>query len=185
MYLYSVRLILAIALISPLWAQRLDHRLSQTNDEVRWPVLPTTLTYEEYKLLDSELGWMSMGYAFVVPGYAHFKAQEPQWGYGLLGTRLLGYGLLTYSYYRAKDAASIQGIETWNAWRDGANDSYAYLFSGMAVTFSSYLVDWIHGVETLQEKQRKIRYRYGIEIGRKLGDRALFIGIETNFSTHQ
>jgi len=183
MILHFLRFFLLMTCISPLWAQRLDHRLSQTNDEVHWPVLPTTLTYEEYKLLDTELGWMSMGYAFVVPGYAHFKAQEPKWGYSLLGTRLLGYSLLTYSYFRAKDAASIQGIETWRAWREGANDTYAYLLSGMVITFSSYFFDWIHGVEALQEKQRIIRYRYGIEIGRKLGDRALFIGIETNLPT--
>jgi len=134
------------------------HRYKDDNLEI--PDLPANMTLEEFQILSRNLRMADMAYSAIVPGYAHFKAKEPELGYRILGIRIAGYSGLTWSYLKLRDDDSVSDVfETI-----GKSGTYSTVFqASLAITLASYVYDWIHGRAILNKKKELIRYRYSIK----------------------
>ena len=153
-----------LLIYSALFSQDLDVYRRFTDDKVQLPQLNKSVELNEFQLLSRNARMMDMAYAMVVPGYMHFKAKEHRMAYVLLGSRMIAYGGLAYSYYSLSDQGkSIFGDIT-------NEDNYEirkYKYIGMtsvAIIIGTYLYDWIHGKAMLEKKQEIIRYKYGFKI---------------------
>jgi len=152
-------------------AQDFDSYIKRQDDKVKIPDLHQSLQLDEFKLLSREARMMDMFYAVAVPGYVHFKAKEPVYGYTLVGLRLVSYAGMLTSYYSTDTRLNrtLGLAETNDADMVRISDNYSInkydlIFTLSLVTaISTYLYDWIHGKMILERKQEQIRYKYGIK----------------------
>ncbi len=140
--------------------QDLDIYKYQKNSNFELPAIPKEMTYEEFKILSTDLRMQDMMIATVFPGHIHFKIGEKKKGYYILGTRSLGY--LGWGYLSVSNKSMTRIImldatgldQTLNA-RD-----VIIAYGSLGLILGSYLYDWIHGKYTLEDKQTRIRYKY-------------------------
>lgn len=167
-------LIIALFQLGSLNAQDFDMYLKKQDDKVKIPEIPESMSAEEFQLLSRDIRMMDMMYAAVVPGYIHFKAKEKRTGFVLLGLRTVGFLGLGASYVSAKrngdtflgkvlgtnqETTEVQLSDEWSV-----KVSDVVVASSIAVIFSTYLYDFLHGKSQLEKKQELIRYKYGIKL---------------------
>lgn len=155
-------------------AQDFDIYPKSQDDYVKMPYVHESMRLTEFQLLSRNPRMMDMAYSFIVPGYMHFKAKEKRTGYYLLTLRSLGYIGLGSVYYSSRidnntllgsiigtneDPTTIQVTDNWSV-----KKSDAILATSIAVIFSTYLYDWIHGKIILEKKQEYIRYKYSVKL---------------------
>ena len=140
--------------------QDLDIFKHQINSNFELPAIPKEMTYEEFKILSTDLRMQDMMIATIFPGHIHFKIGEKKKGYYILGTRSLGYLGWVYLSISNKSLARIIILD--NAGLDKALNPGDVLvaYGSLALIIGSYLYDWIHGKYKLDEKQTRIRYKY-------------------------
>jgi len=157
----KVKLLLLIFLIGlSSFAQDLDIYKHQKNSNFDIPDIPKNMTYEEFKILSTDLRMQDMAIAAILPGHTHFKIGDNQTGYYLLSARLAGY--LGWAYLSLSDK-SLSGIlvkDRLNVDADISTADTAIAYSSVALMLGSYLYDWIHGKYRLDAKQSAIRYKY-------------------------
>ena len=141
-------------------AQDLDIYKHQKNSNFDIPDIPQNMTYEEFKVLSTDLRLQDMAIAMILPGHAHFKIGEKKTGYYILGTRLTGY--LGWVYLALTDE-SLSGIvlkDNLDIDSNVSTEDKIIAYGSVALMMGSYLFDWIHAKYKLEEKQNKIRYKY-------------------------
>ncbi len=163
----ALSLILMLATFN-LIAQDVDIYKHQKNSNFKLPDIPKDMTYEEFKILSTDLRMQDMVIAAILPGHVHFKIGEKKTGYYILGTRSLGY--LGWAYLSLVDESMTKII-----FLDSAGLGYTVptgdmiiAYGSLALIIGSYLYDWIHGRYLLDEKQNSIRYKYArkkVQIG--------------------
>ena len=132
------------------------------NDNFEMPILPDSISFDDFQLLSRNIKTMDMAYSAIVPGYVHFRIQEKKIGYYLLATRIIGYSGLIINYIRLNNIDKRFG-DLFND-DSGLTTDKVLFTSSLSLIISSYLFDWIHGKVRLEKKQELIRYRYGIKI---------------------
>ena len=120
------------------------------DDNFYLPPVPKSMSFEEFDLLSQQVGFKEMLYSLVVPGYMHYKAQEPTAAYTLATIRLASYTTLGYL--------------SLNSTTYTQNDpfTHAILNTAIATAVLSYLYDYIIGENILEYKQNRLRYHYSI-----------------------
>jgi hypothetical protein len=118
------------------------------------------MTYEEFKILSTDLRMQDMVIAAILPGHVHFKIDEKSTGYYILGARSLGY--LGWVYLGAKEQSLTGVLFKDNIGLDNniSTSDKVVAYGSVALIIGSYLYDWIHGKYTLDDKQNRIRYKY-------------------------
>ena len=140
--------------------QDLDIYKHQKNSNFDIPNIPKEMSYEEFKILSTELRMQDMIIAMALPGHVHFKIGEKKTGYYILGIRSLGYLGWGYLSINNKSLSKIIVLDS-----TGLDDSLSVsdlvvAYSSIALIIGSYLYDWIHGKYLLDDKQNRIRYKY-------------------------
>ncbi len=156
------------------FSQDIDIYRKNKDDNLATPNLPMGMSNNEIQLLSRNLRLKDMLYAMGVPGYVHFKAQDMKTGYWLMGGRMVGYAGLALAYYKynteiEKEWYQLQKPVTEQDYvkiNDGfyIRKSEIYLVTSMAIIFSTYMYDWVHGEYVLKKKQNIIRYKYGLKL---------------------
>ncbi len=169
-----ITLILILIFSINLFSQDIDIYRKNKDDNLVIPNLPLGMSNNEIQLLSRNLRLKDMLYAMAVPGYVHFKAQDIKTGYLLMGGRMLGYAGLALAYYKFNTEIE----KKWYQLNKPVNDedyvkfdngfyikkSNIYMVTSMAIIFSTYMYDWIHGEYILKKKQNIIRYKYGLKL---------------------
>ncbi len=156
------------------YAQDIDIYRKNKDDNIKTPNIPMGMSNNELQLLSRNLRLKDMLYAMAVPGYVHFKAQQMNAGYWLMGARMVGYIGLATAYYKTttevqKKWYQLNTPKTEQDYVKVNNNLYIkksniYLVTSLAIIFSSYMYDWIHGEYVLKKKQNLIRYKYGLKL---------------------
>ncbi len=157
------RLIIILSLI--LWtgnlrAQDLDIYKHQKNSNFDIPAIPKEMTYEEFKILSTDLRMQDMVIAAILPGHVHFKIGEKKTGYYILGTRSLGYLSWIYLSLSDESLTEIIFLDNTGLEYNVPTSDLIIAYGSLALIIGSYLYDWIHGKYLLDEKQNHIRYKY-------------------------
>jgi len=141
-------------------AQDLDIYKHQKNSNFEIPDIPQGMTYNEFKILSTNLRMQDMAMAVVLPGHAHFKIGEKTTGYYIMGARMTGY--LGWAYLALIDE-SLTGIvfkDNLNIESDVSTGDEIIAYGSVVLMLGSYVYDWIHAKYKLDDKQTKIRYKY-------------------------
>lgn len=153
---------LTIMLLTGLWlqAQDLDIYKKEKNSNFEIPPIPKEMTYEEFKILSTNLRMQDMFIGMILPGHVHFKIDEHKTGYYLLGIRSLGYGIWGYLALKKESVLNIIFFDKLDFIDDTSTGDKIAAYSSVILIAGSYLYDWIHGRYKLDSKQNKIRYKY-------------------------
>jgi len=156
------------------FSQDIDIYRKNKDDNLVTPNLPLGMSNNEIQLLSRNLRLKDMLYGMAVPGYVHFKAQDMKTGYWLMGGRMVGYAGLALAYYKYNTEVEKQWYQLQQPITEDdyvklnegfyIKKSEIYLVTSMAIIFSTYMYDWIHGEYVLQKKQNIIRYKYGLKL---------------------
>ena len=141
-------------------AQDFDIYKHQKNSNFDIPNIPAGMTYNEFKILSTDLRMQDMAMAVVLPGHVHFKIGEKKTGYYILGARVTGY--LGWAYLALIDE-SLTGIVLKDSLDIDSNISTGdeiIAYGSVVLMVGSYVYDWIHGKYKLDSKQNHIRYKY-------------------------
>ena len=140
--------------------QDLDIYKHQKNSNFDIPSIPKEMTYEEFKILSTDLRMQDMMIATVLPGHVHFKIGEKKTGYYLIVTRSLGYLGWAYLSFTNKSLANIIILDTAGLDETIDESDLIVAYTSISLIIGSYLYDWIHGKYMLDSKQNRIRYKY-------------------------
>jgi len=154
-----VLLIISIIIGLQLSAQDIDIYKHQKNTNFNLPVVPKGMTYDEFKILSTDLRMQDMVIAAILPGHVHFKIGETNTGYYILATRSLGYAGWVYLSLADESLTNIIIADNTLGTNVSTGD-VIIAYGSLALIFGSYLYDWIHGRYKLDEKQNRIRYKY-------------------------
>ena len=156
------------------FSQDIDIYRKNKDDNLATPNIPMGMSNNEIQLLSRNLRLKDMLYAMAVPGYVHFKAQDMKSGYWLMGGRMVGYVGLALAYYKYNTEVEKKWYQINKPVTDAdyvkVNDGFyikksnIYMVTSMAIIFSTYMYDWIHGEYVLKKKQNIIRYKYGLKL---------------------
>ena len=141
-------------------AQDLDIYKKTDNSKYKIPDISTEMTYEEFKILGTNLRMQDMMIATILPGHVHFKIGEKKTGYYILGTRVLGYGAWAYLALNNKSLFNIVLYDNYTFWDKTSTGDKIVAYTSVVLMVGSYFYDWIHGKYILDDKQSKIRYKY-------------------------
>ncbi len=142
------------------YAQDLDIYKHEKNDKFVLPSIPEKMTYEEFKILSTDLRVQDMMIGVILPGHVHFKIREKKYGYYLLGARLLGYAGSIYLSAKNQSIGKILLKKQLDIDRNLNTGDVVLAYTSIFLIVGSYLYDWIHGKYLLDEKQTRIRYKY-------------------------
>jgi len=142
-------------------AQDMDIYKRYVGDREKMPDLYENMSFDDYQMLSRDIRMTDMMYAAVVPGYIHFKAGDKKKGYYLLGIRSAAYTGLIVNYI------SLNNYD--KSYTDMLNDpslkgDRMLFYTSISMIAATYMYDWIHGKRTLENKQERIRYKYGIKL---------------------
>ncbi len=140
--------------------QDLDIYKHQKNSNFDIPAIPKEMSYEEFKILSTDLRMQDMMIASILPGHVHFKIGEKKKSYYILGTRSLGYLGWVYLSFNNKSLANIIILDTAGLDNTINNNDLIVAYSSITLIIGSFLYDWIHGRYILDSKQNRIRYKY-------------------------
>ncbi len=141
-------------------AQDLDVYSKNKNSNFIIPNVPAEMTYDEFKVLSTNLRMQDMGVAMILPGHIHFKIGEKKIGYYILGVRSLGFAGWGYLSLKDKSLTSIILFDDYKIIDNTSTGDKIIAYTSAALLVGTYLYDWIHGKYKLDEKQSKIRYKY-------------------------
>jgi hypothetical protein len=148
-------------------AQDIDVYKKDRNDNYKMPKINDNMTYEEFELLSQNMRMKDMLYASVVPGYAHFKANDKKTGYWLLGIRSASYITMGVVYYSGKYNLTTLEYESLSEEDKKTLDRHENAFyTALTIATASYIYDIIHGDAVLHRKQERIRYKYALKAGK-------------------
>jgi len=168
MHRYILPLFILLVSAHLLKAQDADLYMKPPNSRFQMPQVPENMTLQEFQLLSRAVRVKDMAFAMVVPGYVHFRAQEPGWGYSLLGARVAGY--TGYGIIAIDPELSFRDVLEWNISlneEELSQKTTAYQWVlGISTTLivGSYLTDVIGGHVQLVNKQERIRYKYSMQM---------------------
>jgi hypothetical protein len=145
------------------FAQDIDVYKRDLNDHFKLPQLPDSMTFEEFKVLSTNVRLIDAAEALIVPGLIHFKVKDNITGFSLVGARLLGYAGIIYVNLNNKELLNdVFNYQVLNS-EESKSDYYIALGS-IGLIAGSYFYDWIHGRYLLDKKQQKIRYKYAVKL---------------------
>lgn len=125
------------------------------------PILPDSMTYEEFRVLHRQIGWRELVTDFFVPGYVSFIADEPGMGWTAVFLRTLGAGLMAYGMYVGfSQAGAITDPTRWPEVKDNLIRAGFAFSGGMGLEMLGMTLDVAWGSVRLEEKQAKILYKY-------------------------
>ena len=153
-------LILLLLISFKLSAQDLDIYKVKKNSNFELPNIPKGMTYDEFKILSTNLRMQDMAIAIVLPGHAHFKIGEKKKGYYILGVRSLGYAAWGYLALNNKSLTTVIAEDQLDYNGEISATDTIVAYSSVLLMVGSYLYDWIHAKYMLDSKQNSIRYKY-------------------------
>jgi hypothetical protein len=138
-----------------LQAEDFSIEVQKLNDQFDIPKIDQEMSYEEFDLLSTKFGLKDIGYSLIVPGYVHYKAHDEIHGHAVLGIRSIAYAVIGYTY--------------WDATREDGNaeltqEKKDIIYYSTLVALSTWLYDWIRGINVLEDKQHQIRYKYAMKL---------------------
>lgn len=143
--------------------QDVDLYKRDLNDHFKIPQIADSMSFDEFKILSTNLRLMDAMEAVVVPGFVHFKVKDKSTAWVLVGTRLAGYGGLLYVNFHKdglwSDVLNYQAFDS-----NKSKSDYYIAFASIGLIAGSYLYDWIHGRSLLDKKQQKIRFKYAVKL---------------------
>ncbi len=157
---YLIGLVLVILTACKVSGQDLDVYKHQKNSNFDIPEIPGEMTYEEFKILSTDLRVQDMFIAGVFPGHVHFKIGEKKKGCYILGTRTLGYIGWGYLSLTNKSLTKIILLDTAGLDKEISTGDLVVAYGSLTLIVGSFLYDWIHGKYLLDDKQNRIRYKY-------------------------
>jgi len=156
----KIGILIFIGWINFTFSQDLDIYKKTDNSNYKIPDISKEMTYEEFKILGTNLRMQDMMIATILPGHVHFKIGEKKTGYYILGTRVLGYGAWAYLALNNKSLFNIVLYDNYTFWDKTSTGDKIVAYTSVVLMVGSYFYDWIHGKYILDDKQSKIRYKY-------------------------
>lgn len=153
------RILSVVFTLSAAWLTAQDfsifHRYE--SDRLVFDGVPAEMSFNEYQLLSRDIRMIDIGYAMVVPGFTHFKAQEPVYAWSILGVDAVAATVLAVQLNTLQQAgltyAEAQALNGYQRERQ-------LIGASATVIFTAFLFDHIHGKWRLERKQEAIRYKY-------------------------
>jgi hypothetical protein len=141
-------------------AQDLDIYKVKNNANFDLPNVPKGMTYEEFKILSTNLRMQDMAIAVILPGHAHFKIGETKRGYYILGVRSVGYAAWGYLALNNQSLTTVILQDQLDYDDSISTTDVIVAYTSVVLMVGSYLYDWIHAKYMLDNKQNRIRYKY-------------------------
>jgi hypothetical protein len=155
-------LFITIFFINFAYSQDIEIYKKEKNDNYQLPKIHPEMTFEEFELLSQNIRMKDMMYATIVPGYIHFKAQQPKQAYWIMGIRGTSYITAAYVFWDANK--KYGGLNQTEVSDKDKNKYQNLLIASISTATLTYLYDIIHGDHILHQKQEKIRYKYTIKL---------------------
>jgi tetratricopeptide (TPR) repeat protein len=169
MEMANTRLLVAAllcALAAPVWAQMdmLPFVFRDIPPEIEQGI-PQGMSYEEFRRLNRNVDFFSMGMSMIVPGYAMFQVERPALGVPILAGRLGGYGLMAAALVRQwSDLRDLWEFQALSAEQfDSLKINAALMAAGMCLNFVLWGVDVVGAYHIAKEERDYVIYRYGLE----------------------
>ncbi len=156
----SFIIIIVFAGITNMQAQDLDIYKHHKNSNFELPNIPKEMTFEEFKLLSTDIRMQDMMMAMVLPGHIHFKIGEKKTAFYVLGARAAGFAGWTYLSLSDESLTNIVFYDSLGVHTNVSTGNIIVAYGSLVLIIGSYLYDWIHGKYLLDRKQNKIRYKY-------------------------
>jgi hypothetical protein len=156
-------LFISLFFILSLFGEDFSLSIQKQNDKFDLPPMNGDMTYLEFDVLSTNIGLKDIGYSLIVPGYIHFKAKNKFNAYSILIIRSITYGAMGYLYLNSiynTEGNKDEGSFFANYVNMSDEDKLKFGWA-LNVSIVTWLYDWIHGINALENKQNMIRYKYG------------------------
>lgn len=157
---------LLLALASSAWAQMdmLPFLFRDIPPELEKGI-PESMSYEEFRRLNRNVDFFSMGMSMIAPGYAMFQVEHPELGLPILLGRLSGYGLMAAAMVRQwndlRDLWNLRDISLEQF--DSLKLNAALMAAGVGVNFFLWGLDVVGAYHIAKEERDYVIYLYGLE----------------------
>ena len=189
---------LALALVLP--SSALSQGTGDVLNETPLIPIPQDMTYEEYQDMNRRISTGLMRSAIPVPGMMHFYAGEPTTGKWLLATGLAGVASIIAGaalWEEGEFAETDFDVLVINAGKDkerryekipvsleGETPKYRLhelqrdggvggplVALGVVTIAGSMIYDFLHGIEVIETKRDRVRFKYGKRLKLQAGAR--------------
>ena len=189
---------LALALVLP--SSALSQGTGDVLNETPLIPIPQDMTYEEYRDMNRRISTGLMRSAIPVPGMMHFYAGEPTTGKWLLATGLAGVASIIAGaalWEEGEFAETDFDVLVINAGKDkerryekipvsleGETPKYRLhelqrdggvggplVALGVITIAGSMIYDFLHGIEVIETKRDRVRFKYGKRLKLQAGAR--------------
>ncbi len=181
--------VLALALVAP--SSAVAQGTGDVLNEAPLMPIPQDMTYEEYQDMNRRISTGLMRSAIPVPGMMHFYAGEPTTGKWLLATGLAGVAAIVAGAALGENEGDFPDTDfdvlVLNAGKDnerryekipvsleGETPKYRLqefhrdrgigvplVALGVITIAGSMIYDFLHGIQVIETKRDRVRYKYG------------------------
>lgn len=128
--------------------------------------IPVTMTYNEFRSLNRNIDFFTVGMSLIAPGYGFFSVDRPYAGAAVAGGRAAGYGLMAAGVIRQwqdfRDVWNGQDLsaEEWDSLKVNA-----FLFgSGAFLNMVLWGVDVLGAYHVALEEKNWVIYHHGLKV---------------------
>ncbi len=133
-----------------------QNRYENEPDQPFLPVLPDSMSYQEYEMATRSLSWQRLMIASFVPGYIHFYARHKTAAYAIAAIRGAGIILSTTGLIRQWRESKQLNLKLL-----GDSETNLYLFiSGLILNAAGYAFDIAHGDYLISRERTRIEFKF-------------------------
>jgi hypothetical protein len=129
--------------------------------------LPSDMSLEEYRALNRDVDFFTVGMSLLVPGYGLFEVGEPVLGASVLAGRIAGYGLIATGVARQwadlRDVGEVGSLEPVRF--DNVRDNLLLVAAGGFLNAVGWGLDVLGAYHIASRERDFVIYKYGIQRG--------------------
>lgn len=127
--------------------------------------IPEEMSYDEYRKLNRNVDFFTMGMSMIVPGYGLFSVDRPVAAGLLAGSRAAGYGLIATGLIRqGQDLEDLFNWDNLNALQyERARDNALLLLGGTGINLLGWGLDVLWTFHVAERDKDFVIYKYGLQ----------------------
>jgi len=123
------------------------------------PVLPDSITLDEFQLINRDLGWKELFTTVIFPGYASKFAREDSLATYIIIGRYLGVAAMSAVTLNALFDPDID-TDNFQALAESSSSNAAVFIAGFSTNVILTIFDWGYANLRLKQKQDEILFKY-------------------------
>ncbi len=123
------------------------------------PVLPDSLSFEEFQLINRDLGWKELFTTIIFPGYASKFAKEDSVATYVIVGRYLGLAAMGGVTLNALFNPEVES-SSFQKFADKSSANAAVFIGGLSSNIMLTIFDWGYANLKLKQKQEEVLFKY-------------------------